>query len=167
VLGGVDHRLPRRGHQRGQMRIHRHVADHHRSQGHRVGILHLAGRRGQDGREGCVGGRGRTTGCCVSGRAVQPGSEFPLLAARQPHHLAGIAGLALDEGERLQYGIVQMCRDLGAFPLPNAPLPLVAEIAHQPDPPRHGDDRDADQSQNDGDQGRPDGGEIQLPEGEN
>ena len=56
--------------------------------------------------------------------------------------------------------------DLGPFALPD-PLPaLVAEVADEPDPPRDGDHRDAHQRERDGDQRGPDGGEVELSDGE-
>ncbi len=50
---------------------------------------------------------------------------------------------ARDEGERLEHGVVQVRGDVGPLGLARPGGALVAELAHEPQPPRGEDDRDA------------------------
>ena len=92
--------------------------------------------------------------------------QLALLAAGQPQHLAGLVGLALDQRERLQHGVVQVRGDLRALGLDDALAALLAEVAHQLEPPRHRDHRDADQRGDHGEQGELDLPELQVAEQE-
>jgi hypothetical protein len=85
--------------------------------------------------------------------------QLAFLAAGQPQHLARLVVLALDEREGLQYRVVQVRGDLGAFGLDDALAALLPQLADQPQPPRHGEHGDPDQRGQHGEQR-----ELGLPE---
>ncbi len=67
--------------------------------------------------------------------AVQPRPQLALLAPGECDELTGLVGLALDQRERLQHGVVQVRRHLGALFGSDALAPLLRQLArHAPDP---------------------------------
>ena len=129
----VDQRLARGLQQRLGVGVGHAVTDHDRLDGDRVarragpGVLDLGDDPPQRRRDG---GAGR--GAVV----VEPLAQLALLGARHAGDLRGVVGPRPDEGEGLQDRVVQVGRDVGALGLPRAGGPLVAELAHQPQPPR-------------------------------
>ena len=108
---------------------------------------------------------GRPTAAVPAG-PVEPVPQLALLPAGQPQHLAGLVGLALDQRERLQHRVVQVRGDLRALGLDDALAALLAEVAHQLEPPRHRDHRDADERGHHREQGELDLAELQVAEQE-
>ncbi len=72
----------------------------------------------------------------------EPVAQLALLRPRDARHLARSARAVLDEGERLQHGVVQVRGDLGALLLPHAGGPLAHEVAPQGDDARRDEHRD-------------------------
>ena len=94
---------------------------------------------------------------------IQPRAQLALLGAGQLGHRGRVAGLALDQGEGLQHGVVQVGGDVGALGGAGQLGLLVAQVGPEPQPPRGGDQGDAGE---DGEHGRadvPDRGEGAAP----
>ena len=168
VLGSVDHRLPGGEHERAQPVVERPVADHDRTHVDRVGVLDLRGCGGDRAGQALVERRvaGRPPGAAVAGGAVQPVAQLALLAAGEPQHLARLVGLALDERQRLQHRVVQVGGDLRALGLDDALAALLAQLAHQPHPPRDGEHTDAEQRGQHRQHPELHLGEVQVPQQE-
>ncbi len=110
VLGGVDHGLPRGPDQGLQRLVGVAVTDGHDLDRHPALVLDLGGGGEQGGLEGGLGGL----------VAVQPATQLALLPAGQLLDGLGVVGLALDQGEGLQHGVVQMRRHVGPGVGPDA-----------------------------------------------
>jgi len=117
VLGGVDHRLACGLHLRRQLLVERAVTDDHDLQRDPVLVLDLGG-----GTLDRLGEARRFLGLLLAGalRVVQPVAELPLLGAGEPPDLAAVVRVALDQGERVQDGVVDMGGDLGTLLGPDA-----------------------------------------------
>jgi len=103
MLGCVHHRLPRGPDDRGQVRSHRGVADtdqFHVDTVVGLDVEHLL----RQGFHQAAGGR------LLS---VEPLPQLPLLAAGEGGHLLRVGRLALDQGQRLQDGVVQVGGHVG------------------------------------------------------
>ena len=161
VLGGVHHRLPRRRDERGGVRVELGVADDDRRHPDPVVVLDLAGGGGERGGERRVG-RSRGTSRVAAGRTVEPRPQLALLAAGEPADLPArrvLAGLLLDQRQRLEHRVVQVRGDVRALLAPDALAALGTELAHQAHPPRHRDDDDAAEGRERGEDA-----ELDLPE---
>ena len=97
---------------------------------------------------GCGGihGCGKPTALGSPLIGVEPGTKLTLLAACQRGHAARIAGLALDERQRLQHRVVDACSHLGTLLRADAACPLGVPLGGQPPGPRpeHEQQRDGD-----------------------
>lgn len=69
---------------------------------------------------------------------VQPVPQFPLLGAGEAADLARVVGVALDQGEGVQHGVVDVGGDLGTLLGADAHGPLLREVLRHPDQPRAG-----------------------------
>ena len=90
-----------------------------------MGVLDLGGRspRRAAGERAVVGG--------LAG--VEPGPQVALLGAGQPGHGGRVAGVLLDQGQRLQHRVVQVGGDVGAL-LGADPLgALGGEVGGEPE----------------------------------
>ena len=103
MLGSVEERLAGGGHERRAVLVEAGVADDHDVDLHAVGVLDLGGHRAQ-------GARHRQR---LRVRAPeQPSPEVALLAPCERLDLGRIVGAALDQGERLEDGIVDCAGEL-------------------------------------------------------
>ena len=130
----VDHGLPRGLQCRRQRLVEWALADNNQFDRHAVIVFDFC----RDGLEGLAEIQlliGRTT--------VKPGPQLALLAAGQPLHFAWIVDVALDQRERVQHRVMQMCSQFSTFLLADAGTPLGGQFAQRAEPPRTGDDRDA------------------------
>ena len=130
VPHGVEQRLPQRADQRGAALIQRPVAGDDELDGDAVEVLHLVRHLGDRGGEALLG---------AARAGVQPAAQLTLLGAGEAGHLGGVVGLALDQGEGLQDGVVQVRGDVGPLGLADPFGLLVAEGVPEPDGPRRGD----------------------------
>ena len=113
-------------------------------------VLDVGGGATQRGRE-----RRRTRALPVRrGRAgrsgVEPAAQLAFLSAGEASYGVRIRGLALDQGQRLQHGVVDVRSDLGPFVLADALAALGGELAQQPEQERAGHQQDADEGRADG-----------------
>ena len=80
-------------------------------------------------------------GALVGGLAgVQPGAQVALLGAGEPRHRGSVAGVLLDQGQRLQHRVVQVRREVGALLGAHALGSLGGEVGGQAVDPRPDDD---------------------------
>ena len=142
---GVEQRLAQRLHQRAGRLVDRPVAHHDQVDRHAVSVLDLGHHLAHRDLQGL--GPGRRAG-------VEPVPQLALLGPGQPGHLGGVARLALDQGEGLQHGVVQVRGDLGPLGLAYAQRPLALEVAPQPQPPRCEHQAHAEQHRERGDHDR-------------
>ena len=103
VLRGVRHRLASGEDKRLDPVVQRHVAGADELDRDAVQLLDLGGGGVDRGREAGVGG---------ARIGVEPGPQLALLAPGQRSNPARVAGLALNERERLQHGVVHASRHL-------------------------------------------------------
>ena len=126
VPRGVRHRLACGEHERLQPFVERRVAGAHDVDAHAVQLLDLGG-GSLDG----AGERAVRRGLAVG---IEPRAQLPLLA---PRELPRVAGLLLDERQRLQHGVVHARGELGALLLAHARRALLVALAREPPRPRH------------------------------
>ena len=157
VLDGVDHGLAQRGDEGGGPVVRGAVADDDDLDGGAVPVLDL--RRGGLQLGGDAPGVHRIA-------AVEPRPQVTLLGAGEPGDLHGVVAAALDQGEGLQHGVVQVRGDLRPLRLAGAGRALGVQIAPEPDPPRREDDGGAGQDGDGGDEHAPGGGEVALDDDE-
>ena len=142
-LGGIDGCLPRCFEQRPQPVGQLAVTYHHYLDGDTViGFdlaLEYADAFGQHGRILADGSRRPAL--------EQPRAKLALLGAGQLHHVLGVIGGALDEGERLQDRVVHMGRHSGPLFGHRPGLALCHQIAHQTQPPGPEGDHDGSDDQ--------------------
>ena len=130
VPHGVEQRLPQRTDQRGAALVQRPVTGDDELDGDAVEVLHLVRDLGDRGGEALLG---------AARAGVQPAPQLTLLGAGEAGHLGGVVGLALDQGEGLQDGVVQVSGDVGPLGLPDPFGLLVAEGVPEPDGPGRSD----------------------------
>ena len=134
--------------------VERPVAGDHELDRYAVQVLDLV-RRLRDRRgEGGIG----------AGRpGIQPRAQLALLGAGELRDRGGVVGPALDEGQGLEHGVVQVGGDVGALGGAGPLGLLVAQLAPQPKPPRSRDEDDAGEDRQRGQPDVPDGGERATP----
>jgi hypothetical protein len=137
VLRGVRHRLTGGEHERLDPLVERRVAGADDLDRKPVQLLHL-GRGGVDRRcqAGAVGAR----------RRVEPRPQLALLPPRERGDAARVAGLALDERQGLEDGVVHACGHLGALLLADARRALGVPLGREAPRPGadHEQERDRD-----------------------
>src|SRR3569833_546126 len=127
VLRGVDHGLAGGLEHRAEAVVQRAVADADDLDGQAVVVLDLGGGLAHGGGEILLG---------VGLRLVQPGPQVGFLGAGQPLHLARGVRAALDQGERVQDGVVYVRRDLGAIQRAEPQAALGVQVTPEPQQPR-------------------------------
>ena len=70
----------------------------------------------------------------------EPGPQLPFLRTGQANDVLRVVGGALDEGKRLQHGVVHVGRHLGPFLGQRTRLALGDEVPDEAEPPRAEDD---------------------------
>ncbi len=130
-LHGVDRRLTRRRQQGAEIIVELAVADGHRLDGHPVLSLHLL----LDEPHPC--GESHALAIYRAGRPAveQPGAQFALLGPGQLDDLLGLAGPALDQGERLQDRVVHLGGHVRPLLRPDPGLTFHDQIAGDTQPP--------------------------------
>ncbi len=142
VPGRVDQRLARRCDQLGQRVIEWRVADDDDLDRDGIGVLDLGG--------GGPDGVGQVADRVGVGRRVEHRPQGSLLPPGEPDDLPRRLGVALDQRERLQHRIVEVRGEGGALLAADALTSLFGQLRRHADPPRSGDQRDADERDGDG-----------------
>ena len=144
-LGRVGHGLTRRGHDRLVRLVELSSPTTTTSDRYAVLLLHLGGGRLERAHKpAALPGRGPPG---------EPRPQLALLPPSQRRHLRRILGAPLHHRERLEHGVVQVRRHLGALLGADALRTLLGERPHEPHDPRrkdhaehhdHGDDAEQD-----------------------
>ena len=134
VLRGVRHRLACGEDESLDALVERRVAGADERDGHAVQLLDLGGRRVDR----------RAEARSVRAARVEPRPELALLTARQRRHAARVAGLALDERERLQHRVVDARGHLGALLRADPNRALGVPLRGEPPRPRAEDEHERD-----------------------
>ena len=132
----VEQRLPKRPHEGCPALVQGAVTGHHQLDGDAVEVLDLV--RNLRHRGGQAGLRADRAG-------IQPAAQLTLLGTGEADNLGGVGGLPLDQGQRLQDGVMQVRGDLCPLGLPDPLCLLGAQVSPQAHPPGGRDEGSADQ----------------------
>ena len=127
---GIEQGLAQGPHQRSPADIERSITGDHQLDRHAVQVLHLVRNLRDCGGE--AGLRAERAG-------IQPTAQLSLLGARQTGHLGGVVRLALDQGQGLEDGVVQVPGDVCSRGLTDALCLLGAQVTPETHTPRRGD----------------------------